>query len=266
MAAQPKTEDFTGYDQHWRSFAWRLGVGIGLIVAGLAAAAATSDLLPQALADFGAFTSLALGTVSGLAFVIPAGLSHGQFRRLHPFVEDFYSEEDRARGAQVLAMRIVAGVALILLGIATHILAEDVLWPRANWIAVFVLGFSAPGTCLLVWGGVSHARFNVAGWNHRADGPGAFTDSPQERAKSEARKLYDLVCALIMQVATLIALGTVLVASVGFADTQGGRLALMLFWVAWPLGGILCGIAWMIIRIRYLKDPTANLSVPPTES
>ena len=40
----------------------------------------------------------------------------------------------------------------------------------------------------------------------------------------------------------------------------------MLFWVAWPLGGILCGIAWMIIRIRYLKDPTANLSVPLTES
>lgn len=99
VAAQPKTEDFTGYDQHWRSFAWRLGVGIGLIVAGLAAAAATSDLLPQALADFGAFTSLALGTVSGLAFVIPAGLSHGQFRRLHPFVEDFYSEADRARRA-----------------------------------------------------------------------------------------------------------------------------------------------------------------------
>lgn len=163
-------------------------------------------------------------------------------------------------------MCIVAGVALILLGIATHILAEDVLWPRANWIAVFVLGFSAPGTCLLVWGGVSHASFDVAGWNHRADGPGDFTDSPQERAKSEARKLYDLVCALIMQVATLIALGTVLVASVGFADTQGGRLALMLFWVAWPLGGILCGIAWMIIHIRYLKDPTANLSVPPTES
>ena len=53
VAAQPKTEDFTGYDQHWRSFAWRLGVGIGLIVAGLAAAAATSDLLPQALADLG---------------------------------------------------------------------------------------------------------------------------------------------------------------------------------------------------------------------
>lgn len=113
---------------------------------------------------------------------------------------------------------------------------------------------------------MSHARFNVAGWNHRADGPGDFTDSPQERAKSEARKLYDLVCASIIQVATLIALGTVLVASVGFADTQGGRLALMLFWVAWPLGGLLCGIAWMIIRIRYLKDPTANLSVPPTES
>ena len=38
-----------------------------------------------------------VGVLAGLAFLVPAGMAHSAFVKAHPYVEDFYTEDDRAR-------------------------------------------------------------------------------------------------------------------------------------------------------------------------
>ena len=37
------------------------------------------------------------GTLIGLAFLIPAGMAHSAFVKAHPYIQDFYTEEDKTQ-------------------------------------------------------------------------------------------------------------------------------------------------------------------------
>ena len=49
------------------------------------------------LNDFLTFLGICVGVIIGLAMLIPGGMSHTDFKRRHPYVEDFYAARCRPR-------------------------------------------------------------------------------------------------------------------------------------------------------------------------
>lgn len=161
-------EDLTGYDAHMNSFAWKVAAGIAAIITGVAVGVLfdskgeVSGLLARS--EFLTFVCTIIGVIIGLAFLIPAGMAHSEFVRRHPFIEDFYTDDDRSRRAKELAVGVVGGIIMLI----------------ATVVGLWML----------------------------------FTGGPIDGGGHER-----------------------------WLSGNG------LFWLAWPIGGILCGVATCIIQI-----------------
>ncbi|RSX58377.1 helix-turn-helix transcriptional regulator [Bifidobacterium samirii] len=250
----PAAQDVTGYDEHRRSFAMRLAVGVGAIIAGTAAAALFDDtasiLGDSPLNDLLTFACIAVGVVAGLALIVPACMGHAAFRRAHPYVEDFYTMRDHETGARRLAVAVVAGIAAIMTGVGVTTWADGMLGQDDGWPAAVMLLACAIGVTLFVWGGVLHAMLDIGGYNREAE---------KEAHEREGRAdFYDVltgaVCGVIMLVATIAGLWLLFTGAIGADgrmdwDAAGDTAATNLFWLPWPIGGLLCGIAVLIIQV-----------------
>lgn len=99
VAALP--QDLTGYDEHRRRFALLIAGGVAAIIAGAGIGnlfdSDNSILGVTPLNDFLTFLGICVGVIIGLAMLIPGGMSHTDFKRRHPYVEDFYAARCRPR-------------------------------------------------------------------------------------------------------------------------------------------------------------------------
>lgn len=64
------------------------------------------------------------GIAIGLAFILTGAFQHTEFQRSHPFIQDFYTVEDRQRAQRLFAWLLVAGIVLIFTGIVALALTE----------------------------------------------------------------------------------------------------------------------------------------------
>ena len=246
-------EDLTGYDAHMNSFAWKVAAGIAAIITGVAVGVLfdskdeVSGLLARS--EFLTFVCTIIGVIIGLAFLIPAGMAHAEFVRRHPFIEDFYTDDDRSRRAKELAVGVVGGIGLILLGVAVTIYGEEILGIEEGWPVSVMLLCVAAGVFCFIYFGIRYGMMNVDAYNHEAE-------SERREREREARggdfydKLTGLVCGIIMLIATVVGLWMLFTG--GPIDGGGHERWLSgngLFWLAWPIGGILCGVATCIIQI-----------------
>ena len=96
-------QDLTGYDEHRCRFALLIAGGVAAIIAGVGVGnlfdSDNSILGVTPLNDFLTFLCICVGVIIGLAMLIPGDTSHTDFKRRHPYVEDFYTEEDRRRAS-----------------------------------------------------------------------------------------------------------------------------------------------------------------------
>ena len=93
----------------------------------------------------------------------------------------------------------------------------------------------------------SSSQLNINAYNKAAE------DDRKEHAGEQDfyAKLTGAVCGIIMMIATLIGLCLLFLSPAalrGDWSTAGTGM----FWVAWPIGGVLCGIA--AIAIQLFKD------------
>lgn len=138
VASGPKAPpaDVFGYDEHMRRFAAKIALGVFLVVFGAGASliffgASDPDItgwfaLPENIGA-GIGTMCVLAAVLGsLGLFIPAGLDHAQFVRAHPFIEDFYTPEQKAKARSTFTGELIGGIATIFFGICLLIfLSED---------------------------------------------------------------------------------------------------------------------------------------------
>lgn len=225
-----KPQDVTGYDQAMRTFAWKLPLGIAVVMLGAALALLLSDpaLVPVVeVRDFAA-TLVFVGAAVGLALVIPASFERSAFRKAHPFVDDFYTADQRSQARSTLSTGLVAGIALIMAGLAVTIVLQADVWLAS---AAF-LACSAVGAFVVVRGCLLGSRCNLARYNRKSLGGmseeqiEAMDDDLAGRARRAKRERGTY--AAIMCAAT--AAGLVL------AFTPAAPL----FLLAWPIGGIVC--------------------------
>ncbi len=246
-------EDLTGYDAHMNSFAWKVATGVAAIIAGVAVGVLfdskgeVSGLLARS--EFLTFVCTIIGVIIGLAFLIPAGMTHSEFVRRHPFIEDFYTDDDRSRRAKELAVGVVGGIGLILLGVAVTVYGEEILGIEEGWPVSVMLLCVAAGVFCFIYFGIRYGMMNIDSYNHEAE-----SERREREREAQGGDFYDkltgLVCGIIMLIATVVGLWMLFTG--GPIDGGGHERWLSgngLFWLAWPIGGILCGVAACIIQI-----------------
>ena len=193
VPAGPPT-DVCGYDEHQRTMAWKVPTGIAVILIGVAIAMLFGDA-----SHFGShngndalFVVIVLaGVLAGLAFFVPAGMEHSAFAKAHPYVEDFYTEDDRIRARKSFSVGLVAGLAFIVVGIGCVLMLEE----RAeNWGLFFLLFFIALGTWSIVHYGMLLGR--LACWRVDLRRRDAFVGSVREgRIGLRSKTCYAMSCA-----------------------------------------------------------------------
>ncbi|MDO4429226.1 MAG: helix-turn-helix transcriptional regulator [Atopobiaceae bacterium] len=260
VPAGPPT-DVCGYDEHWRTLAWKVPTGIAAILLGIAIGLffeGAAELAPMGTRDGLVVIIFFLGILAGLAFLVPAGMDHAAFKRAHPYVEDFYTDDDRAAARRQFSGGLIAGLAFIFAGIGCLLLIE----PTAENVALFLLMFFfALGVWSITHYGMLLGRVNVAEYNKSVaedleveDMVSTELDEARREAllasKREDKKI-GAVCGTIMIMATIVGLTLLFIPVFATPDPSAFEpegTSAMWFWVAWPVGGMLCGIVTILMK------------------
>lgn len=268
VPAGPPT-DVCGYDEHQRMLAWKVPTGIAAILVGIAI-----GLFFEGAVDFasvgvrdGLFVLIVLaGVLLGLVFLVPAGMEHAAFLRAHPYIEDFYTEDDRARARKAFSTGLIAGIALIFVGIGfLLVLGEDAA--LENVALFFLMFFIALGVWNIIHYGILLGRTNVAEYNKSVaeeleveDIVNAKVDEEVRSALLEKKRSDDkvgAVCGVIMILSTIVGLVLLFIPVFSAPDMDAFNpegTSAMWFWMAWVVGGMLCGVVAILMNAFGKKD------------
>ena len=248
-------QDVVGYDSHMRRFAWLIAIGVAAIILGVAVGMLFlpegSVLGPSPVNDVLVTVCTLVGAIVGLALLIPAGIMHGDFRRRHPYVQDFYTDEDKSRASVVLAIGVAIGSVLILAGMCVLVFCDElVVDGDAGWPDSVLLACVAAAVFCFIMSGMTHDKVNVDKYNREAEEESVREGrSVQHPTMSEPDRFYSrltgAICGVIMLLATVVAL---LMLFLGMAGSDVDAW-MKVFWVPWPIGGVLCGVVGIIVPL-----------------
>lgn len=246
--------DVCGYDEHMVAFARKIATGVMLVIFGAAAAIFTDEVMRS---DGIVLLALFAFVAAGLAFLVPAGMDHAAFEKAHPYVADFYTAEEKATARRRASIAIVAGIAVILLGVAVACLFEVESNVRVYGDSLMVV-LVALGVGMIVHWGMLWGRTDLAGYNKEWLETVELSDDELARLDRHSREAYlrasnsnrrsaaarkKKVCTVIMLVATMVALVWLFAGSaLGIPEGLSG-----LFWLPWVVGGLGSGIASVVI-------------------
>lgn len=267
VPAGPPT-DVCGFDEHQRRLARQVPAGVAAILVGcgLGFLAEGRFALLGADADVLMIVLILLGVLVGLAFFIPAGMEHAAFVRAHPYVEDFYTEDDRVSARRSFTRAMVAGIALIFAGsVCIMVLGDDRATEREGLCLLML--FLAAGVWLIVRYGMLLGRTNVAEYNRSVaedleveEIASAQVDEEVREALLERKRSGDrvaAVCGVIMIVATIVAFILLFAPVFSAGDPSSFRpegTSAMWFWMSWVVGGLLCAIVSILMGAFGRRD------------
>lgn len=233
-------EDKCNYDQFMNQFSKRITLGVGLILNGIT--------LPLFLITFfHEIQGLDMEEFSGVIFLlfvvvtvaifIVSGSQKSYFEKKNPYIENFYSEEEKEAFHKKFTTFITTGVVLIIFGMILAA-ASDVVISDDHMIkniidfdflsgAVFMLLVTIAVT-LFVYAGTQESKYNIKHYN-------LIHDHNSQIYKNS--KKNSLINGCIMMVATIIFLTCGLIWDLW-------KIA----WVVYPIFGIACGIVSTIIN------------------
>lgn len=224
------SEDTAGYDRFMTLYARKIAGGVSAIVGSVALWSFLSALgLSEMLG-----TAILLLVIAAAAVVfIASGMEEEHFRKKHPVIPDFYTEPQKERFHRRYIWYIAGGVGAILLGVVLMVLAFTVLperEPYESYIGAAFLAVVACAVYFLIYGGMLEDKYNIAKYN-RQNNP-----TPEDRSR---RRRATTACSVIMILATAVFLFA------GLAYYKWNWAAII-----YPVGGVLCGAAWMLLGPR----------------
>lgn len=249
--------DVCGYDTHQRMLAWKIPTGIAviLIFVGIAMLLEGTVTLSDWNGKDGLFVILVLiGTLIGLAFLIPAGMTHSAFVKAHPYIEDFYTEEDKTQARSKFTYGLIGGIACIFVGIGCMLIMESN--PETEgWSYFFLLFFIALGVWNITHYGILLGRTNVAEYNKNVADELEMEEIVNSQLDAELKETLiqkkkrtskkSALCGVIMIFFTIVGLGLLFIPILSSPDPsnfQPEGTTAMWFWLAWVAGGLVCGI------------------------
>lgn len=252
--------DLFDYDGTMRSVGRKVPTGVSAICLGVSAGCLlfvlgeNSLYIPENLAAALGFLLIILGVAAGLSFLIPAGLTYSAFCRTHPYLEDFYTEQDKQEARSEFTWQLIVGILILAVGIGAAIALDP--YPAIEIFAPTILLGAAIGVWFIIHGSMSLGRVNIQGYNEataeeitpyelaQAD----LTDEQRARASALQRKsqITGSLCGAIMLLATAIALCLLFVPMAQADFKNVSDHVLPYFWLPWPIGGLLCGIVGLL--------------------
>lgn len=267
--------DVFGYDEHARRFASRISGGVMAVILAVAVSMlffGSVESTQDTLAGLRSFADLpmlsenlgaALGTMCvlagvaiALALIMPASMQHSAFVRAHPYIEDFYTPEQKASARSQFSAELIGGIVAIFAGVCVVIVLGDTPYEEMVGLPV-MLTCIAVGVRFIVHGSMTLGRVNIDEYNKTAAEVldaheiASSAMSPEQKAamlssQREAKRI-GAVCGIIMITATVVALLMLFSATAAGVDDYSRGL-ITVFWLPWPIGGLLCGIAVLAIK------------------
>ena len=224
------SEDTAGYDRFMTLYARKIAGGVSAIVGSVAL---WSFLSALGLSEMLGTAMLLLVIAAAAVVFIASGMEEEHFRKKHPVIPDFYTEPQKERFHRRYIWYIAGGVGAILLGVVMMVLAFTVLperEPYESYIGAAFLAVVACAVYFLIYGGMLEDKYNIAKYN-RQNNP-----TPEDKSR---RRRATTACAVIMILATAVFLFA------GLAYYKWNWAAII-----YPVGGVLCGAAWMLLGPR----------------
>lgn len=229
-AERSLSEDTAGYDRFMTVYARRIAGAVSAIVGGTA----MMMLLNLRIGDMlSAAVFMLIVTVSAIVMVA-SGMEEDNFRKQYPAIADFYTEKEKNEFRRRFIWYIAGGVGSILTGVVLMILAFTVLpekEPYESLIGALFMVIVAAAVFFLVYGGMMEDKYNIPRYNWENN------PSPEDRA---CRRRAKTACAVIMILATAVYV------FVGMSWDAWESAA-----VIYPVGGILCGAAWVLLGPKF---------------
>ena len=225
---ESRVSDTARYDDHMNRFTLQIALPVFSIIAGIALMILLNTLgLPEMLSTAVFMLILTISVV----VMVAGGIQHDNFRKKHPVIQDFYTEEEKDAFHQKFVWYIAGGVGAILFGVVLLILTFAFLPEREPYEslggALFLL-LVAGAVFSFIYGGMQEDKYKV--WKYNRD------NNPTPEAKKRLN-LIGTVCGCIMLTAAAVYV------ALGFT---GGSWSTS--WWVFPVGGILCGIASVILN------------------
>lgn len=233
-------EDKCNYDQFMNQFSRRITTGVGLILSGVTIMLLLNTFIPKVHGfDMDEFFGIIFlfFVIAAVAIFIVSGLQRSYFEKKYPYIENFYSDEEKEAFHKKLIQFITTGVVLIIFGMILAVTLDAVI--SANHMIRNRIDFDALGgaifmflvtiaVILFVYAGTQDSKYNIERYN-------LMHDHNSQTYKND--KKIGVICGSIMMVATMIFLGCGLLGNLW-------RIA----WVVYPVFGIACGIVSMVIN------------------
>ena len=230
---QTLSEDTAGYDRFMTNYARKIASGVAAIIVGVAIFCLAS-LTGEGQAGMLCMAAFFLILTAAVVVFIASGIEEEQFRKQHPVISDFYTEKQKADFRRRFVWYIAGGVGAILFGVFLMILTFAFFpeqEPYETIAGTLFLLIVAGAVWFLVYGGMMAGKHNIPEYNWENN------PSPEDRAK---RRRATTACAVIMLLATALYL------FLGLSYDKWETAAAI-----YPVGGILCGIAWVLLGPKF---------------
>ena len=224
-ASEQEVEDSQSYDIHMEKRRKHITFGVVMLILAVAGFELLTGVgVVETIADT-VFLAIVIAAILVLAV---AGMQHENYRKKHLTIPEFYSKKEVEQFDEKFPIRIATGIGVVLIGVLIGMNGED--FAKAAGVTedffygIFMV-FVAVGVGVLVHTGIGKEKYDIADYNKK--------NSSQNE---EANQRVGIWCGCIMLVATII----FLIAGLCFELWS-------ICWVAYPVGGLLCGIVLLIL-------------------
>lgn len=222
-ASKLEIEDSQDYDNHMEKRRKHITLGVILMILDVAVYELLTGIgVAEAVTDT---LFMAAAIVAILVFAV-AGMQYDNYRKKHPVIPEFYSEQEKEQFDEKFPIRVAIGIGIILIGVLIGMNGER--FPIASgmtedfYYGIFML-FVAAGVGMLVHTGLGREKYNIASYN-------------KENKTDETSSKIGVWCGCIMLAATIVFL------LLGFCFNLW-----YINWVVYVVGGLLCGIVTLIL-------------------
>lgn len=243
-------EETEGFVRHIKLFSIQIALSVSAILLALSAISLFDGIWPENLS--GALF-LTVTTISVITLIV-SGMEHSRYVKKHPKMHPVYSEKEIERADHVFSWAVAGGVGAILVGliVAACMGGDHDRNILANASGAIFLAMVALAVGIFISFGIRRNLYHVEEYNK---------ENVRAKRNRKTDRRAGAVCSVIMLLATCIFLVW------GFWGTPGGMWSgdwrdyagnWSISWIAFPVGGILCGIASIIIHAGDGKEDGAE--------
>ena len=219
---ESRVSDTVRYDDHMNHFSLQIALSVFAIIAGVALMILLSAL---GLSEMLAVALFMLILTISVVVMVAGGIQHDNFRKKHPVIQDFYTEEEKDAFHQKFVWYIAGGVGAILFGVVLLVGVFAFLpekEPYESFAAAVFMLLVAGAVFSFIYGGIQEDKYKI--WQYNRD------NNPDPESKRRL-DLIGAACGVIMLLATAVYVG------LGLTRNAWGTA-----WWLFAVGGILCGV------------------------